>query len=114
MKTVYLLGPKTIAADGNRKEFDAARDALRDLGMDVVCIHDLVSVRNWEAVEDGHRKMIIRKCAQIMLWADTVVTMNDWQHCDIARDEKQLALHLNFPIEPIVKLLPHLTTKAVM
>jgi len=114
MKTVYLLGPKTIAADGNRKEFDASRDALRELGMDVVCIHDLLDCADWTSITDGERKVIIRKCAQMMLQCSDVVTMNDWQHCELAREEKALALHLDFPIEPIVKLVPHLTDKQLM
>lgn len=89
---VYIAGPISGKPDGNRAEFAAAAEKIRDLGAEPINPHrvaDLAGASSW-------RDCMIADLGE-MIHADAVFLLQGWSLSKGAKIEADLALALAIP-----------------
>src|SRR5690606_18579438 len=88
---IYLSGPVTGIENLNEPHFREWAKKLSDMGYFVVVPHDYVKPdTDWNAA--------MRKCIEIMMHCDMLVTLPDWANSKGACIEVDLARKLGMPV----------------
>lgn len=85
MSRIYVIGPVTGIAEGNRPAFEAARELLRGDGWEVELPHDTIA-------PDAEWRAAMRQSITRMLAADAVAALPGWRRSQGAALERSLAI----------------------
>ena len=91
MSQIYVIGPVTGVAEGNRPAFEAARELLWDEGWEVELPHDTIA-------PDAEWGAAMRQSITRMLANDAVAALPGWRRSRGAALELSLAVAMGMPV----------------
>lgn len=100
MTTVYVAGPMTGLPEFNYPAFNAAADELREAGFDVLNPVDSEENNPTPGTPQAW-DWYMRHAIRMVLDADGIATLPDWESSRGARLEVDLAHHLGMPVKPV-------------
>lgn len=108
---LYLAGPMSNRTRWNFDAFEAAADALRTAGHDVISPAEIELDRGFdpsapveEFTPDKYQTALLRDLALIASEADGVAVLPDWQESNGATAEVALAVALGLTVAPVSAL----------
>lgn len=108
-KTIYLSGLRTLIPENSYHEFDLVEKKLNELGHIVINPHVVCQdvARHLFENDEEYLEQCMRLCmAEMVAFADTLVTLKDWELCNDSKKEVSIARALGFiSIEHIISFL---------
>lgn len=99
-RKLYVIGPVTGVAGGNRESFEIARTALADSGFRVLIPHDFVP-------PDAPWELAMRRSIQVMLGCEAVAEMPGVGESKGANLESKIARALGIPVRTVREWAAH-------
>ena len=94
---VYISGGISGYPDLNRPAFDAAQDALKGHGYEVVNPFEVTTSTDWHTC--------MKDDIKALLSCDGVATLDGWERSRGAKIEIGLAMKLDMPVRPVAEWL---------